>query len=414
MIGQLEVIVGPDKGRVFPVDNGQIIHIGRGSQTPTKLADPYVSRQHCRVEAADGMLKLFDLGSAAGTRVNGEKVHEAVLMPGDVIAVGNTQIRVEMVGFHEEATFRGTLPPHSVAVDDADVTRVADLAQLVGRRFGGYRIEQLLAQGQTSFVFKAKEIAGDRPVALKVLLPHLAERSEIVERFLQSMHVIEKIKHPNLVEVYHADRSGPYCYMAMELVEGQSLKQIIDGIGMFGILDWRYALRVAVHVARALAFAKSQAILHRNIAPKNILIRQADKVAKLGDMMLAKVFDSIDSQQVSIRGQLSADLAYSAPERNSADPRADSRTDLYELAATIYALLTGGPPCAGANPLDTLHKIQNVVPPSTKSVQLSVPDAFDRLLLQTLAKRPEDRPQNPADFVATLERVAREHDLAVD
>jgi len=412
MLGQLEVIAGPDKGRSFPLDEGQVFQIGRGPSTHTKLSDRCVSRQHCQLKVENSMVVLSDLGSSTGTRVNGIKIEQPQrLLPGDVITMGTSELRLDMLDVHQEGT--ALLPAAIRSPAPPSAERLSDLSQLVGKRLGHFTIERELAQGQTSVVFRARAIDEGQIVALKVLRPELADQADLVKRFLSNMKLMQALRHPNLVEVYKADRTDALCWMTMEYVEGKSLKQIINGIGMFGILDWRYALRVAVHVTRGLAFAQSKAILHRNITPKNILIRQADNVAKLADMLLAKVFEGTDNLLLSIRGKLCSDMGYQAPERVASKPVADSRTDLYELGATIYALLTGHPPCVGSNPVNIVDKLKNEIPPSTKSVQLSVPDQFDRVVLRLLAKRPEDRYHQADQLLSDLEAIARSHDLTI-
>src|SRR5262249_14373456 len=356
MTRQLEIITGPDKGRVFPLHEGQTLQIGPGPDTLTQLSDRYVSRQHCQLKVENSAVILSDLGSSTGTRVNGIKLERPQpLSPGDIIAIGASELRLVLLDVHQEGTV--LLPQTFPSPAPQPAEPCSDSSQLAGRRLGRFHIECELARGQTSAVYRARTLDKGQVVALKVLLPELADQAELVQRFLTNMKVMQSLRHPNLVEVYEADRTHGFCWMAMEYVEGKSLKQVIDGIGMFGILDWRYALRVAIHATRGLVFASSKAILHRNITPKNILIRQADNCAKLADMLLAKAFEGADSPLLSMRGKLCSDMGYQAPERVDSKPVADARTDLYELGATLYALLTGRPPCVASNPVAMIDKL---------------------------------------------------------
>jgi serine/threonine-protein kinase len=196
--------------------------------------------------------------------------------------------------------------------------------------------------------------------------------------------------------------------MAMEFVDGESMDKVIERIGIAGMLDWRYALRVAVHIARALDYAHSQNIIHRNITPTNIMMRSSDKVAKLGDLMFAKALEGTNAKQVTRPGELVGEVAYMAPERTHGhNSEIDGRSDIYGLGATVYALLTGRPPFEGNSLIDLVEKIRNAEPVRPKKYQLSIPDLFEGVVMQMLAKRPQERQASAKDLLADLERVAK-------
>jgi serine/threonine-protein kinase len=170
---------------------------------------------------------------------------------------------------------------------------------------------------------------------------------------------------------------------------------------------------VAVHVARALDFAHGHGIVHRNITPPNILVRTADRVTKLGNLTLARALEGGKADQVTHQGTLVGDLAYMAPERTFGGSTIDARSDLYGLGATVYAMLTGRPPCAGKSPSETIQQIRDVLPPGPRTVQLSVPEAFEAAVMRLLAKRPEERFPSAAALLPELEKIARSHGLAI-
>src|SRR5262249_11433508 len=155
-----------------------------------------------------------------------------------------------------------------------------------------------------------------------------------------------------------AGRTGPYCWMAMEYVDGESLTQVIQRIGVAGMLDWQVAHRVGVHIARGLQYAHDQSVIHRNVMPANILLRHSDKVAKLGDLMLAQALEGTLAQQITKPGELIGDIAYMAPERTRGTADIDGRSDLYGLGATLYALLTGRPPFTADSAPELITKIR--------------------------------------------------------
>jgi serine/threonine protein kinase len=400
MFGQFVVIAGPDQGRSFTLADGQSLTIGRGQATETRLRDPYVSKVHCQVGYAGGKIILRDAGSAGGTLVNGERVSdECELKPGDVIRIGETQLRFQ---FEDAADTQ--LPP---APPKAAAGAPRPLTELSGSNLAYFEVGPVVAKGRTGIVFKARNTKDDSTVALKVLYPESSKTEEEMDRFVRAMKTALPLRHPNLVSLHGAGKTGPYCWVAMEFVEGESLTQVIQRIGTAGMLDWRHALRVAIHVARALDYAQQNAIIHRNITPSNILVRSSDKVTKLGDLLLAKALEGKLAEPVTTPGQLVGDVSYMSPERTRSSAGVDGRSDIYSLGATVYALLTGRPPCEGGSLLETITKIRQTDPVKPKKFCLSIPDLLEGTVMRMLAKRPEDRFQKPADLLADLERVAK-------
>ncbi len=284
---------------------------------------------------------------------------------------------------------------------------------MVGKTFSHYRILEKLGAGGMGVVYKAEDTRLNRPVALKVLWPETSKDEEAVQRFGRAMKTILPIRHANIVELYAAGKSGPYCWLAMEYVEGESLAHVIPRIGIAGMLEWQYAFRVAVHIARALEAAFEHEIIHRNITPANILVRSSDKVAKLADLMLAKAMSGTLARQVTKPGELVGDLLYMSPERTRSESEVDGRSDIYSLGATVYALLTGRPPFEGKSLPEVITQIRQAEPVPPKKYQLSTPDLFEGAVLRMLAKRPEDRHQTPRELLKDMDRVGRYQGISV-
>jgi serine/threonine protein kinase len=408
MQSSLQVVSGPDQGRSFPLEEGVVLLVGRGQETPTRLKDPQVSRVHCQVTMEDGRVLLKHMSKSGNTLVNGRMVTEHELRPGEIIHIGGTQLRYELEGAHEASTVMG-LGPQSKALSNP-----ASLDDLVGKTLSHFQIKSIIAHGQSGTVFKAVDTRDSKEVALKVLSPEYSQNDEDVQRFIRAMKTMMPLRHPNLIAILGAGKQESHCWMAMELVEGDSVKKLIEKIGVAGMLDWKNALRVAVQIARALVFAEEHQIIHRNISPTNIIVRSSDKVAKLGDLMLAKALEGALAKQITKPGQLLGDIAYMSPERTRSIGEVDSRSDIYSLGATVYALLTGRPPCEGSSLPETIAKIRNAEPVRPKKYQLSIPDQFEGAVMQMLAKRPEDRQQRAKDLLADLERVAKFQGMVVE
>jgi serine/threonine protein kinase len=396
MSATLVITAGPDRGKTFPLVPGETLQVGRSQATATRLTDPTVSRVHCEIEWDGHKVTVINI-STAGTLVNGKAVAQHELKPGEVIRVGSTELRIQFGG-SPEAT---TVPPA------AKPAAPADLGGLVGQTLSHYAIEALLARGASGAVFRARDTDAGKTVAFKVLQPEFATHDEEMQRFIRAMKTVLPLRHPNLVTLLGAGKTGVYCWVAMEYVDGESMSKVIQRIGVAGMLDWRYGYRVAVHIARALEYAHGESIIHRNVTPQNILLRTADKVAMLGDLMLAKALEGTLAQQITRPGELVGDVGYMSPERTRGTADVDGRSDLYGLGATVYALITGRPPFAGGSLPELITKIRNAEPERPQKYQMAIPALFQGTILKLLAKRPEERFQTATELLAELDRVGK-------
>jgi serine/threonine protein kinase len=412
MSNQLQVISGPDQGRTFPLPVADTLLIGRSRALEARLTDPYVSRVHCQLETDGTRVLLTDFESAGGTCVNGQRVTQQQLQPGDVIQIGETSLQFQASAPPGNLADQETLPPKATGPAQPAVPPLRPV-DLTGQTIVHYQVGPILARGRSGVVYHAHDTRYDQPVALKVLRPEFSQDEDQKQRFVRAMKTALPLRHPNLVTVYRAGKTGPHCWVAMEYVEGESLTQVVQRIGTVGMLDWRTALRVAVHVARALDFAHQQQIIHRNVTPMNILIQANTRMAKLGDLLLAKALEGTLAQPITRPGELLGNVHFLAPERTQGGASVDGRSDFYGLGATVYALLTGRPPFEGANVSETVSLIRHGDLVRPKRYQLAIPDLFEGAVVKMLARRPEDRYQTSAEVLADLERIARFQGLAV-
>ncbi|HEY7315413.1 MAG TPA: FHA domain-containing serine/threonine-protein kinase [Gemmataceae bacterium] len=398
---ELRVIAGPDKGQLYRLFEGHPLLLGRSRHAFSPLKDLQVSRVHCEVELEDGQIHVTDMDSGGGTFLNGKRIHEEYLKHGDVLLIGQTQLRLHIDEDEAGAARPATAPPkQTVLVGDR-------LQELSGKKLSHFHVGKLHARGQSGLIFEARDFKDDSAVALKVLFPGATRNAKELRRFVRSMRTVMPLRHPNLVTLQGAGKSGPYCWVAMEFVDGESLSQVIQRIGVAGMLDWRHAFRVAVHLARALEYAHENSIIHRNLTPQNIMVRKSDKATKLGDLMLAKALEGALAEQLTRPGEILGDLRYMSPERTMGDPNVDGRSDLYSLGALAYAMMTGRPPFEGGSLVETILKIRTGVPAKPKQFQMSIPDRFQGIVLKLLEKRPEDRFQTATDLLKELDRVAK-------
>jgi serine/threonine protein kinase len=380
--------------------------LGRSAKAQYVLSDPRVSRNHCQVLLqGDDILLRCNAGSG-GTLVNGKTITEHHLKPGDLVQIGDTQLRLLLGDLPldvAQAQSAGARAPTA----DAAARQTQSLAALVGTTLAHYDITLLVGQGHAGVVFHATDTKDNRPVALKVLHPAFSQDDEEMQRFVRGMKTVLPLRHPHLVTLYGAGRNGPYCWMAMEYIAGENLRQVIDRIGIAGMLDWRHAFQAAWQVGQALDYAHEQGILHRNVTPTNILRDAASKSVKLGDLMLAKALEGPLAKQVTRPGELVGEVAYMSPERTRGTSDLDARSDLYGLGATVYALLTGRPPVPGKTLVEKIAHIRKTEPERPTKFQMSIPSHFEGVVLRLLAKEPEQRYQTARELLTELQRIAR-------
>ncbi len=398
---QLTVTNGPNKGEMFFVEPGQTLVIGRGDQADVKLKDPAVSRVHLEIAHLGDALMMADRGSSSGTFVNGHQMSQGALASGSRLRIGDSELTVEEINYNK------TRPPI-----DAEQVSLSP-AELLGTSISHYHLDSIIGVGQSGVVFLARDDHGGEPVALKVLNPQIASDDEQRQRFVRAMKTMLPIRHNRIIRLHNAGKSGPYCWIAMEYVEGDSLTKVIETLGIERMLDWKQVWRVAVDVGLALQHGAEHSIVHRNVTPANIIRRRSDGVCLLGDFMLAKALEGSQHQTLTRPGEILGEPHYLAPERTLHNGVVDSRSDIYGLGATCYALLTGRPPISGDNLGEILVNIRNTVPDPPKKYHLGINELFQDIVMRMLAKKPEDRYQTPQEMLDDLIRIGRWNNLEV-
>jgi serine/threonine protein kinase len=409
---QLFVVSGPEKDRVFTLHPGDDLMLGRGANSAYKLTDPRASRSHCQLLMEGDKVTVIDNGGSGGTLVNGKAVQKQILKLGDVLHVGDTQLRLQMGDFPLDVAMEVARPSGATTVQQKAV-KVHKLSELNEKVLAHFHVGPTIGEGTSGMMFHATDEKTNVSVALKVLLPEFATNDDEMQRFIRAMKTMLNLKHPNLVRLLAAGKSGPYCWVAMEYVAGENMAQAIERIGVAGMLDWRHGFRVAVHVARALEYAHGKQIIHRNITPKNILLEAATKTVKLGDLMLAKALEGSMAKQITRPGEIIGDVAYMSPERTRGMAEVDGRSDIYGLGATVYALLTGRPPFEGSSLIEKITKIRQAEPTKPTKYQLSIPHRFELCVMKMLAKRPEDRHQTASVLLKELNAIGKIQNITV-
>jgi hypothetical protein len=259
----------------------------------------------------------------------------------------------------------------------------------IGSQLAGYRLEDEIGRGGMGVVYRATELALDRPVALKLIAPELAGDAAFRERFLRESRLAASIDHPGILPVYAAGEADGELYLAMRYVPGTDLRALID---QRGPLPPEQALPILEQVADALDAAHDRGLVHRDVKPGNVLIDSANH-CYLCDFGLTKQLG--ESSGTTVAGPLVGTFDYLAPEQIRQEP-VDGRADRYALACVLYECFAGKPPFRRDTEAQTLWgHMQEAAPPMPGSPELD--DVFER----GLAKDPDERFDSCAQLVET-------------
>jgi len=407
---RLFVIDGGDQGESFLLpEAGTVLIGGSRKHTDICLHDLYVARVHCELAIAEGRVTVSDRETPTGTLVNGAKVTKQDVKPGDVIRVGNSHMRLdEADSFTGSDPDKPVPPPARAPAEPAKLPylQVDRMGELSGHTLGHYKIGPVLGQGHFGPVFRAHDTKADLQVALKVLPPIFPADTEEMRCFVGAVKPVLFLHHPNLVALRGVGKTGPYVWLAKDLIRGESLLPLIQQASTAHGGKWRPVLRMAVHVARALVFLRRHRLIHANITPANILVPTDGGPVRLGDLGLWDGLVGTALQRQRLERKFLEELYFLSPEHIDPDATPDNLSDQYSLGTVVYALLTGRPPCAGASLEETLVAIRYAAPDKPKDFCRSLPDEFQVTLLRMLAKRPEERYSGPEPLLADLEKIA--------
>ena len=283
---------------------------------------------------------------------------------------------------------------------------------LGGQTFGGvFRIMELLGEGGMGSVYRAIDLKLDRQVALKVLSRDAGGNDEFKERFIREGKLLASLQHPCLATVFAFGEHDGFLFMALELVEGQSLHHLIRDRVM---LSPRRSAGIAVQVLDALDAVHSRGILHRDVKPANIMVtrRGGSDLVKVLDFGMAKLASGAKSwKDITDPKTIIGTPQYVSPEQVRG-LKVDHRCDLYSVGIVLYEMLLGHPPFHGSV-YEILRHHLNTDPIRPRQLRTDVPESLERVVLEALAKDPAHRFENARTFADALERLV-EGELAKD
>jgi serine/threonine-protein kinase len=276
-----------------------------------------------------------------------------------------------------------------VAVSDSLIDTLFD---------GRYRIERKLGAGGMADVYLAEDQELGRRVAIKILNSRHGNDDQFIERFRREAKNAAALNHPNIVSIYDRGEAEDTYYIAMEFLDGRTLKELIIGRGAAPI---NVAIEYARQILSALRFAHRHGIVHRDIKPHNVLVDGEGRV-KVTDFGIARAGTS----QMTETGSIVGTAQYLSPEQAKGG-EVDPRSDLYSLGVVLYELLTGKTPFDGETPVEIAMKHLSTAPKPPSKLRPDVPPELDMVVMRALAKNPDERYQSADEMEGDLERVAR-------
>jgi serine/threonine-protein kinase len=294
------------------------------------------------------------------------------------------------------------LCPHDGAVLEPE--QASELKQVGKVLAGKYRLDAYLSRGGMGAVYRGTHVMLDRPVAVKLINPGLVSSPDIVRRFQREARAVTHLKHPNIVEVYDLGQADDgTLYIAMELVQGESLSAMIKA---HGALTAHRIVTILSQVVSALGVAHRNNIVHRDLKPHNIMVSQdatGHDFAKLLDFGIAKSFEIDAHTQLTTDGMTLGTPAYMSPEQASGT-EVDARSDIYALGVILYEMLIGEVPFSDPSPPAVLVKqlSEAPMPPSRRRLEMKINAALEAIALKCLEKDKAARYQTADELAAAL------------
>jgi serine/threonine protein kinase len=264
-------------------------------------------------------------------------------------------------------------------------------------RLGPIEIRQFIGQGAHGIVLKGFQQELNRPVVVKVMAPHLASVVAARKRFAREARATAAIVHPSVMPILQVDSSGQLPFLVMPYVDCESLQERMDRDGALPVSD---VLRIAVQVARGLAAAHAQGLVHRDVKPANILLERGVERVMLTDFGLAR---AVDDATLTRSGLIAGTPHYMSPEQARGEP-VDTRSDLFSLGSVMYAMSSGRPPFRAETTYGILRRVTDDAPRSLRELNPELPEWLDAIILKLLTKSAAERLQTAEHSAELLEQ----------
>lgn len=293
-------------------------------------------------------------------------------------------------------TFRDDIEPSQFSYDHIlKLLGPTDDPHRLGR-IDAYEIVGIIGRGGAGVVFKAFDPALQRFVAIKMMLPHLAESAPARKRFAREAKAAAAVVDDYVLPIHGVAEWKGIPYIVSQFCRGETLQKRIDSVGP---LEVKEIVRIAAQLAKGLAAAHAQGLVHRDVKPANVLLDQGIERVQLTDFGLAR---AMDDAAMTHTGVLAGTPQFMSPEQASGE-NLDGRSDLFALGTVIYTMCTGRPPFRGTTPLAVLQKIKHESHKSVQSINPDIPLPLSQLVDNLLEKRADDRFSSAAELARWLD-----------
>lgn len=268
---------------------------------------------------------------------------------------------------------------------------------MIGQNILQYKILEKLGEGGMGVVFKAQDTKLDRFVALKFLTKNVGSTESDRQRFVQEAKAAATLNHPNICTIYDVAEHDAKLFIAMEYIDGETLRDRKNNI------SFKQSIDIAIQIAEALAAAHEKGIVHRDIKPENVMVRK-DGLVQIMDFGLAKIQGV---SRLTREGNTVGTMGYMSPEQVQGF-NVDHRTDIFSFGVLLYELLSGQSPFKGLHETAIIYEIVNVDPEPITILKPELPPDLDAVILECLAKEPDERYQSAKEIVKDLRKLKRE------
>ncbi|MHC4957844.1 MAG: protein kinase domain-containing protein [Planctomycetota bacterium] len=378
----LTVTQGPDKGKQIQLNEGQTYTVGAAPEDSLALDDPRALDKHCSIRIAGPQIILENHTASAGTWIGEQKINKVRIKPGVTFRLGDSHVKL---------TAKPQQQKTAVPVDNDP---------LLGKIIGGYKLNQVIGRGGMGTVYRATQLSLSRDVALKVLRSKLAKDPAFVDLFVHEAQAAAQLVDPNIVQVYDAGTEGEVSYFAMEYIGQGSVEEVLAEKTK---LPWEDAILWVLEAAHGLKYAEGKGIVHRDIKPDNLMINDDGRI-KIADLGLAKRGEGGGDQGI-------IGTPHFIPPEQALGKEVDIRADIYSLGATFFRMITGKTVFTGKTAKEIVLKHIKEPAPAASSMEKSVPDELDATLARMLAKEPDQRFQDSAELIRSLESICAHHGI---
>lgn len=420
----LQIVAGTLKGKAFAFEEHDALIFGRAPDCHACLPDDsLVSRHHFILEVNPPQACLRDLGSLNGTYVNGKRhggrkkeetpeqaakhrFPEVELNDGDKIKVGDTvmKVAVERAPQNAQASEQAR---EELARNIFEMNRgnEKDAHAFIQQQVGKYLIERELGRGGFGAVYLVRTNKNGRPLALKVMLSHIAVDSVARRKFLREIKSVSELRHPRIVEIVDAGENQGLFYFVMEFCEGGSLDRFMAKHG--GKLPLKLAAPIMLHTLEGLAHAHNAGFVHRDLKPQNILLQRIGDglTAKISDFGLAKNFEQAGFSGLTITGHFAGTPYFMPREQVINFRRVKPVSDVWSIGATFYYMLTGQFPREFTKGRDPMEVLLNDEVISIRKRDRSIPMALAQVIDRAISNKTKERYQIAGEMLEDLKQT---------